>query len=102
MSYTKETGEEQSRRLQALCVRITRKSCIPNYPKASHKRVKKVEAAGLRGLGLGDWVWEEEAMCEDGLTALGTSAALGRFEWSRAKIVYSERKAGSAIIPASS
>lgn len=45
---------------------------------------------------------EEEAMCEDRLTALGTWAALGRFEWSRAKIVYSERKAGSAIIPASS
>lgn len=35
------------------------------------------------------------------LTTLATWAVLGRFEWSRAKIVYSERKAGSAIIPAS-
>lgn len=44
---------------------------------------------------------EEEAGSEDKLTTLATWAVLGRFEWSRAKIVYSERKAGSAIIPAS-
>lgn len=44
---------------------------------------------------------EEETGSEDKLTTLATCAVLGRFEWSRAKIVYSERKAGSAIIPAS-
>lgn len=44
---------------------------------------------------------EEEAGSEDKLTTLATWAVLGRFEWSRAKIVYSERKAGSAIISAS-
>lgn len=44
---------------------------------------------------------EEEAGSEDKLTTLATWAVLGCFEWSRAKIVYSERKAGSAIIPAS-
>lgn len=44
---------------------------------------------------------EEETGSEDKLTTLATWAVLGRFEWSRAKIVYSERKAGSAIIPAS-
>ena len=44
---------------------------------------------------------EEEAGSEDKLTTLATWAVLGWFEWSRAKIVYSERKAGSAIIPAS-
>lgn len=44
---------------------------------------------------------EEEAGSEDKLTTLATWAVLGRIEWSRAKIVYSERKAGSAIIPAS-
>lgn len=44
---------------------------------------------------------EGETGSEDKLTTLATWAVLGRFEWSRAKIVYSERKAGSAIIPAS-
>lgn len=48
---------------------------------------------------------EEEEKGETGsegkLTTLATWAVLGRFEWSSAKIVYSERKAGSAIIPAS-
>ena len=44
---------------------------------------------------------EEETGSEGKLTTLATWAVLGRFEWSRAKIVYSERKAGSAIIPAS-
>lgn len=44
---------------------------------------------------------EGEAGSEDKLTTLATWAVLGCFEWSRAKIVYSERKAGSAIIPAS-
>lgn len=43
----------------------------------------------------------KEAGSEDKLTTLATWAVWGRFEWSRAKIVYSERKAGSAIIPAS-
>lgn len=61
------------------------------------------------------WRWEEgtgqeeeeekdeegETGSQDKLTTLATWAVLGRFEWSRAKIVYSERKAGSAIIPAS-
>lgn len=42
-----------------------------------------------------------ETGSEDKLTTLATWAVWGRFEWSRAKIVYSERKAGSAIIPAS-
>lgn len=44
---------------------------------------------------------EGETGSEDKLTTLATWAVWGRFEWSRAKIVYSERKAGSAIIPAS-
>lgn len=44
---------------------------------------------------------EEETGSEDKLTTLATWAVWGCFEWSRAKIVYSERKAGSAIIPAS-
>ncbi len=44
---------------------------------------------------------EGETGSEGKLTTLATWAVLGRFEWSRAKIVYSERKAGSAIIPAS-
>lgn len=44
---------------------------------------------------------EGETGSEDKLTTLATWAVLGCFEWSRAKIVYSERKAGSAIIPAS-
>ena len=45
---------------------------------------------------------EEEGVKLRQLTALTTWSALGLFDWSRAKIVYSERKAGSAIIPASS
>lgn len=44
---------------------------------------------------------KEKAGSEDKLTTLATWAVLGCIEWSRAKIVYSERKAGSAIIPAS-
>lgn len=72
-----------------------------NLQRQRIKGVRQVEAAGLLGFSSGCRVGKK-ARCENELTALDTWAALGRFEWSRAKIVYSERKAGSAIIPASS
>lgn len=74
----------------------TRATVLFQFPQGEETGGRK----RIRGGG-GGGDEEGETGSEDKLTTLATSAVLGRFEWSRAKIVYSERKAGSAIIPAS-
>lgn len=82
--------------------RQTREQAFPNDPQSSTdspESQRQEEGTGREEEEEKDQ--EGETGSEGKLTTLATWAVLGRFEWSRAKIVYSERKAGSAIIPAS-
>lgn len=83
--------------------RQTREQAVPTEPQSSTDSPESQRRE--KGTGREEEEEEKDQEGETGsegkLTTLATWAVLGRFEWSRAKIVYSERKAGSAIIPAS-
>lgn len=83
--------------------RQTREQAVPTEPQSSTDSPESQRRE--EGTGREEEEEEKDQEGETGsegkLTTLATWAVLGRFEWSRAKIVYSERKAGSAIIPAS-
>lgn len=89
MLYPKETGDRAGNKLSLLGPQSSTDSPEARRPEevTGQEEEEKDE--------------EGETGSADKLTTLATWAVLGRFEWSRAKIVYSERKAGSAIIPAS-
>lgn len=84
--------------------RQTREQAVPTEPRSSTdfpESQRQEEGPGREEEEEEEKDQEAETGSEGKLTTLATWAVWGRFEWSRAKIVYSERKAGSAIIPAS-